>query len=190
MEVRALALGRRVGDRAAPLRRRSRLLLGDVERGRASPSTASRRRSCRTTIRFPPPRACFAGCTSRSRPSAQAKLVRVVRGAIFDVAVDIREGSPTYRRWVGLEVSRERWNQILVPAGFAHGFRHAGSRTPRSSTRCRPPTIRRTRTARCASTTRRSASNGPTRLAPFTLSAKDEAAPPLADVETGFAHEG
>ncbi len=55
-------------------------------------------------------------------PFAQAKLVRVVRGAIFDVAVDIRHGSPDFGKWAGLEVSRERWNQILVPEGFAHGF--------------------------------------------------------------------
>lgn len=55
-------------------------------------------------------------------PVAQDKLVRVVRGAIFDVAVDIRHGSPDFGKWVGLELSRDKWNQILVPRGFAHGF--------------------------------------------------------------------
>lgn len=55
-------------------------------------------------------------------PRAQDKLVRVLKGRIFDVAVDIRRGSPTFGRWVGLEVSEEKWNQILVPKGFAHGF--------------------------------------------------------------------
>jgi len=55
-------------------------------------------------------------------PHAQAKLVRVLRGAAFDVAVDLRRGSPTYGRFVTTTLTAERGEELFVPAGFAHGF--------------------------------------------------------------------
>ena len=52
----------------------------------------------------------------------QTKLVRVIRGAVFDVAVDLREGSLTYGKWYGVELTEENRKQFLIPKGFAHGF--------------------------------------------------------------------
>ena len=62
------------------------------------------------------------GLHYQTPPFAQDKLVRVLKGSILDVAVDIRKGSPTFGQWVSLVVSAAAFNQILVPKGFAHGF--------------------------------------------------------------------
>lgn len=67
-------------------------------------------------------RGVLRGLHFQNPPHAQDKLVRCVRGAIFDVAVDIRRGSPTFGRWVGAELSADNGGQLLVPKGFAHAY--------------------------------------------------------------------
>jgi dTDP-4-dehydrorhamnose 3,5-epimerase len=62
------------------------------------------------------------GLHFQTPPFAQDKLLRVVRGAVFDVAVDLRRDSPTFGKHVSAVISAAEWNQILVPIGFAHGF--------------------------------------------------------------------
>lgn len=70
-------------------------------------------RSCKGVLR---------GLHYQNPPKAQGKLVRVIVGEIFDVAVDIRKGSPTYGRWVGVRLSAEGKEMVYIPPGFAHGF--------------------------------------------------------------------
>jgi dTDP-4-dehydrorhamnose 3,5-epimerase len=71
---------------------------------------------------FNPKAGTLRGLHFQTAPHAQAKLVRVLRGAVYDVAVDVRQGSATYGQWVGVELTAERGEQVLVPRGFAHGY--------------------------------------------------------------------
>ncbi len=67
-------------------------------------------------------RGALRGLHYQKDPSAQGKLVTVIRGEIFDVAVDIRKGSPTYGKWAGVNLSEKNRRMLYVPTGFAHGF--------------------------------------------------------------------
>lgn len=67
-------------------------------------------------------RGTLRGLHFQAPPSEQGKLVRVTRGAVFDVAIDIRRASPSYGRHVAVELSAENWAQLWVPPGFLHGF--------------------------------------------------------------------
>lgn len=62
------------------------------------------------------------GLHCQLNPMSQAKIVRVTKGAVMDVAVDMREGSPTYLQWVSAELSEENKRQLIIPRGFLHGF--------------------------------------------------------------------
>ena len=63
------------------------------------------------------------GIHFQNAPYAQAKLVRVTRGAVMDVTVDLRKGSPTYKQWVAVELSEENKRMLYIPRGFGHGFK-------------------------------------------------------------------
>lgn len=67
-------------------------------------------------------RGTLRGLHYQNQPKAQAKLVMVLRGEIFDVALDIRKGSPTYGQWVGVVLTGQMHHMLYIPAGFAHGF--------------------------------------------------------------------
>lgn len=121
-------------------------------------------------------------------PHAQAKLVRCGRGALLDVAVDIRRGSPTYAQWVGVELSAQNGKQLLIPAGFLHGFvtRAPDTEIIYKCTDYYAPD--------CDAAVRYDDPDigidwGLGKDAPR-LSAKDAQAPRLADIDTPFSFEG
>ena len=76
-------------------------------------------KSCRGVVR---------GLHYQKGDAAQAKLVRVIRGRVLDIAVDIRVGSPTFGKWVGAELSGENASQLFIPRGFAHGSAYSATR--------------------------------------------------------------
>jgi dTDP-4-dehydrorhamnose 3,5-epimerase len=75
-----------------------------------------------TNISYSRKRGTLRGMHYQAAPYGQAKLVRCTRGAIFDVAVDLRPGSPTFREWTGVELSAENRSMMYLPAGYGHGF--------------------------------------------------------------------
>jgi len=142
---------------------------------------------CQDNQSYSRERGVLRGLHYQLPPFAQDKLVRVLRGAIYDVVVDIRRGSPTFGSWTGLEVSAERWNQLLVPKGFAHGF-----------VTLRPDTeVFYKVTAFYAPDHDRSIRyddpaigiNWPVEAECVVLSQKDAAAPLLAEADIGFTYE-
>ncbi|HEX8534433.1 MAG TPA: dTDP-4-dehydrorhamnose 3,5-epimerase [Allosphingosinicella sp.] len=129
-------------------------------------------------------RGVLRGLHFQLAPAAQDKLVRVSRGAIYDVVVDIRRGSPTFGKWAGLVVSAELWNQVLVPKGFAHGFVTIEEDTEvqyKVTSPYRPDLERSIRFD-----DPEIGIDWPVAATDVQLSAKDRDAPFLRDVETGF----
>ena len=121
-------------------------------------------------------------------PVPQDKLVRVLRGAIYDVAVDIRKGSPTYGKWVARELSAAKWNQLLVPVGFAHCFM---TRVPDTEVlyKVSAPWSREHEQAILWNDPDL-AIDWPELGVEPTLSEKDRDAPRLADFDSPFVYEG
>ena len=128
-------------------------------------------------------RGVLRGLHYQIEPFAQDKLVRVTRGAVFDVAVDIRVGSPTFGRWTGLVLSAADWNQMLIPKGFAHGF---VTLEPDSEVQYKvtaPYSAEHDRAVRFNDPA--IGIDWPLTADALTLSAKDRAAPLLADADIG-----
>lgn len=124
------------------------------------------------------------GLHFQTPPAAQDKLVRVTRGSIYDVCVDIRRDSPTFMKWVGLLISAELWNQLLVPKGFAHGFMTLEEHTEVQYKVTSPYSAEHDRSARFDDPA--IGIEWPLGRSEIQLSAKDREAPLLREMDTGF----
>ena len=129
-------------------------------------------------------RGVLRGLHYQTPPMAQTKLVRVSRGAIFDVAVDIRRGSPTFGKWTSLILSEGEWNQMLVPEGFAHGFVTLEPQTEVQYKVTAPFSPEHDKAIRFDDPA--IGIDWPIRAAELILSDRDRAAPLLADSDTEF----
>lgn len=125
------------------------------------------------------------GLHYQAPPFAQDKLVRVTRGSVYDVAVDIRRDSPTFGRWTGLTLSTATGNQIFVPRGFAHGFLTLEPNTEVQYKVTAPYSPDHDRAIRYDDPA--IGINWPITVDEAAMSAKDRAASALAEHDTGFA---
>ena len=130
------------------------------------------------------PAGTIRGLHFQLEPYAQDKLVRVVKGAILDVAVDLRKGSPTFGQHVSARLDAETGRQILVPAGFAHGFVTLEPDTEVQYRVTRPYSAEHDRAIRFDDPAIGIA--WPIARDELILSAKDDAAPHLSAIDTGF----
>lgn len=124
------------------------------------------------------------GLHYQTPPFAQDKLVRVTRGAAFDVTVDIRRGSPDFGRWAGVLLTASAGNQMLVPRGYAHGFLTLEAHTEMQYKVTAPYSVACDRAIRFDDPA--IGIVWPFPDGPPTMSPKDEAAPLLADADLNF----
>lgn len=132
-------------------------------------------------------RGVLRGLHYQAPPMAQAKLVRVTRGAVFDVAVDVRNGSPTFGQWTSAIISKAKWNQLFIPAGFAHGLLTLEPDTEVQYKVSAPYSAEHDRAIRFDDPD--IGIDWPIPQGELILSDKDRSAPLLADVDTGFAFQ-